>query len=74
MVKGEKVGRDIILLYFHRDDSVKSWSRGVWWGKKLASLKIGVLGKMGFFGKGRPLVKMEGFVDFGDLLGMFCPQ
>ena len=37
----------------------------------MASLKIGVLGKMGFFGKGGPLVKMEDFVDFGNLLGTF---
>ena len=33
--------------------------------------RTGCLGKMGFFGKGGPLVKMEDFVDFGNLLGTF---
>ena len=40
-------------------------------GGKVGLVKNWSFGGNGFFGKGGPLVKMEDFVDFGNLLGTF---
>ena len=64
MLKGEKVGREIIILYFHRVDSEKVGREGGGGGKSWPCLKLKFWGKMGLFGKDGPLAKLEGCVDF----------